>query len=137
MEMTGELYNLLEIDKNHKVWAVLSKMVVRGWNASELFKKIKNGQIREGEYVLYLLSCDGEPAAWGMHLKRYEDSELQLWIYTKPKFRKQGLQKNHIIPYWNNKSKLVYSVQTANKQQRESFKYVKERTCYNYGISYL
>lgn len=137
MEITGELYDLLKIEKKHKVWSNLTKLCVRGWNASELFKSIRAGYVTEGEYVLYLLSCDGEPVAWGMHLKRYEDSELQLWLYTKPKFRKMGLQKNYIIPYWNNKSNLVYRVQTYNKQQKESFKYVRERSCYTCGVDFL
>jgi len=127
MEITGKLYDLRKIDKKDNVWKVLSKMCVRDWLAERTFRKLRDGLITEGEYVLYLLSCDGVPAAWGMKVKYFDrHKDFRLWLYTKPKFRKQGLQKNHIIPYWNNKSKDGYFVSGESKRQMKTFKYVKK-----------
>ena len=128
MEVTGQLYNLMELDINNKVWPVLKKMCVRGWYAGETFRTISSGRRIGGEYLLYLLSCDGEPVAWGMSVKLSLCSSVkQLWLYTKPKYRKMGFQKNHIIPFWNRHSDSIYTFQEKRLRQRKTFKYVKNR----------
>lgn len=127
MEITGKLYDLRKTDKKDEVWKILSKMTVRGWRAGPTFRNLKNGFYTEGEYLLYLLSCDGVPAAWGMSVNYgFPYGISQLWLYTKPKFRKQGLQKNYVIPFWNEKTEKGYFVHERYRRQIKTFKYVKK-----------
>ena len=123
---TFDLKNL----KDKKLWSDLLKLTVSGWSATSFFYHLKNEPDSKYECNIRVAFYKKKPFAWSLVLKSFERSTPKIWLYTSPKFRKLGVQKIYLIPYWRRKYKDIakdFIYQADHPCQKATFKYLKNK----------
>ena len=120
--LRSQTINLLTL-RDEDIWNELVKCTVRGWRARDIFRLIRYGHADKFLFAnIRVIRIDSQIAAWGLNIFHQNWSVPELQLYTLPKFRKQGLQKKYIIPYWNKHSTESH-VSHDDRRQRAAFEY--------------
>jgi hypothetical protein len=131
MKVTVKNFNLLRL-KNVKIWHQLVTLTKITGVARDHFAHIQYNVINNTKnsywYDIAKIRCviiAGEIVAWGVVIKQQDWECRQIWLFTDPQYRNQGLQKKYIMPYF----RLRYpncKVQTWYSPQKETFKYYQK-----------
>jgi GNAT superfamily N-acetyltransferase len=118
-------FNLGKTTPNNPIWDQLLSLTVPRWAARRYFKGIRAGLYPEGKFNLLAVfdkttERKDRMIAWGFS-GEFDPSEYPvLWIYTDPEFRGQGIQKEIVIPYFNQK-KDCFCVMMRTAGQKKIF----------------
>ena len=118
--------NLNKLPAKSKVWDRILFLTVPGWRAVIDFKRIRGGLYPNGIFFLRAVYHQGKMIAWGFEGHFSPIEEPVLWLYTMPEYRKEGIQKNYVLPYFNRK-KVKYCVWMKDEKQKKAFSLLKNK----------
>lgn len=109
-----------------KVWDRILFLTVSGWSAKLYFTSIRAGVYPNGSFLLRAVYHERKMVAWGFEGQFSPSEERVLWLYTMPEYRKEGIQKNFVLPYFNRK-KTKYCVWMEEHKQQKVFSKLKNK----------
>jgi hypothetical protein len=119
--IASKTINLLTL-KKPEIWEELTKLTVRGWRARDLFILAREHPEKFLFANIRIIRIGGKIAAWGLNIFHEKWAVPELQLFTAPKFRRKGLQKRYILPYWNKRSAQSH-VSLDSDRQRAVFEY--------------
>jgi hypothetical protein len=130
MPFNSTVIDLRELPKNSVLWEQLERLTVRGWWGKKLFSLIRRKKTFKPTeaYKIMVVYDKGIPVAWGMMVDyNTEIYDPNLYLYTLPNYRRRGIQRDIIIPYWN-RQKRKYTCASNTHRQRKTFQHVTDKT---------